>query len=258
MLTIRNKLMKNLWLGLALLAGSNFALAEDKFSLGTGTEFSSTRYGGVTPTDIFYVPVTGRYMSGKWVIKLTVPYISVSGPGNVIYGVGRIDAAQPTTTTSESGLGDVIASAGYNFYTGNRAILDWVGKVKFGTASYDKRLGTGENDYSAQVDGYHPINNTTLFETLGYKMVGSPPGVELNNVAFGAIGASQRFTAATSVGLVLDMAESPSPFSPSSRQLTAYLTQGVSNGLRVQVRVVKGLTDSSPNLGVGLIFIGAY
>ncbi|MES1981839.1 MAG: hypothetical protein V4443_05115 [Pseudomonadota bacterium] len=250
--------MRKRLLTLALLAVSNCALSEDKLSIGTGTEFSSTRYGGVTPTDIFQVPVTARYASGKLVVKLTVPYISVTGPGNVISGVGRINAAQPTATTTESGLGDVVASAGYNFYNSSSVILDLVGKIKFGTASYQKRLGTGENDYSAQVDGYHPISNTTIFETLGYKIVGDPPGVELNNVAYGAIGVSQRLSAATSVGTALDIAQSPSPFSPSSRQLTAYLTQGISNGMKVQVRVVKGFTDSSPNLGLGLIFIGAY
>ncbi len=83
-------------------------------------------------------------------------------------------------------------------------MLDVVGNIKFGTADANKNLGTGENDYSAQLDGYYTFSKTTLFATAGYKVLGAPTGVSLNNIAYGTLGISQKNRDKTSAGLMLD------------------------------------------------------
>ncbi len=161
------------------------AVAEEQFSLGTGFDFSSGKYGGSTTTEILYIPVTGKYESDNLTLKLTVPYISVTGTGYVVPGVGPLSMSNGTTmgmgnpvtstkSTSNSGLGDVTASVGYNVYDGDTISFDLFGNVKFGTADVNKGLGTGKNDYSAQLDGYYSLNSATLFATAGYKIMGRP------------------------------------------------------------------------------------
>ena len=252
--------MKKLFTALAMLAISVPAVAEDQFSLGTGFDYSSGKYGNAASTDILYIPVTGKYESDKLTLKLTVPYISVSGPGGVIRGLGRIGPATGSTTkTTNSGLGDVTTSAGYNVYSGDSLKFDLVGNIKFGTADAKKGLGTGQNDYSAQFDGYYTLDKTTLFATAGYKIYGAPAGVTLSSAPYGTIGASQKLSDITSAGVMLDVvAKSPSAFSSAQREATVYISQKIATNIKVQANVLKGFSNGSPDFGGGVMITGYF
>ena len=249
--------MKKLLTVLAMLAIAVPAVAEDRLSLGTGFDYSSGKYGNATSTDILYIPLTGKYESDKLTLKLTVPYIRVTGTGNVIKGLGRIGLAG-TKKTTNSGLGDITASAGYNVYSGDSLSLDLVGNVKLGTADVNKGLGTGQNDYSAQVDGYYALDQTTLFATAGHKVYGSPSGINLSSASYGTIGASQKLSKSTSAGLMLDMANSPSASSSNQKEVTVYISQKVASSLKVQASILKGFSDGSPNYGFGAMITGYF
>lgn len=242
-----------------MLAISAPAFAEGQFSLGTGFDYSSGKYGNAVSTDILYIPVTGKYESDKLTLKLTVPYIRITSPGGVIRGIGRIGpATNRTTTTTNSGLGDVTASAGYNVYSVDSLVLDLVGNIKFGTADANKGLGTGQNDYSAQLDGYYTLDKTTLFAAAGYKVYGSPATVNLSNALYGTIGASQKLSDMTSVGVMLDVAQSPSSSGSDQQEVTVYISQKIAANLKVQANVLKGFSDGSPDFGVGVMITGYF
>ncbi len=252
--------MNKLLTVLALLSVSAAATAEDTFSLGTGFDYSTGKYGNTQATDILYIPVTAKYESDKLMLKLTVPYISITSPGGVTYGVGRFGKPTGrTTTTTNSGLGDVTTSAGYNVYSGDALALDLVGNIKLGTADATKGLGTGKTDYSGQVDGYYTINMTTLFGTLGYKKYGSPvAGITLNNSPYATVGASQKLSPKTSAGIMLDVAKSPSLYAADRQEVTAYVTQKLTSSLKAQANVMKGFTSSSPDFGFGGMITGTF
>src|SRR5688572_5284211 len=144
-------------LALSVCAG-NAAGADGELSLGVGFNYSEGDYGTSQTTTIMSIPVTARYELDRWSLKLTVPWIRVSGPAAVIPGVGQVSntnpqgrgrgqggggAAAATTTGTESGLGDIVASATYTAYYDKAAKLgvDVTGKIKFGTADSDKGLG---------------------------------------------------------------------------------------------------------------------
>lgn len=249
---------------LVMLAVPALAIAEDQFSLGAGFDYSTGKYGGATSTDILYIPVIAKYETGDLTLKLTVPYISVTGTtGVVIRGVGRVRPAArggmttmmttttATSTTTASGLGDVIAAAGYNIYEQDALAVDIVGKVKFGTADASQGLGTGKNDYSAQVDGYYTAGNTSYFATAGYRAIGKPAGLTLNNVAFGTLGANRKLNDRTSAGIMLDAVQSASPAGAGPRELTVYVAKKLSKTLKVQANALKGFSDGSPDWGIG-------
>lgn len=224
---------------LVLLAVSAPAYAKDIFSLGTGFEYTTGKYGGTTSTDILYIPVTGKYQSDRLTLKVTVPYIRVTGTGGVIIN-GRPTGQVATTKNTQSGLGDITASAAYNVYARGTRLLDLVGKVKLGTADASKGLGTGENDYAAQVDGYQLIKSTTLFATGGYKVMGQPAGLILRDVIYGSIGASQKLNNASSAGLMLDVAQSSNAKRSDRRELIAYATHKITPGFKVTGKPDKG------------------
>lgn len=249
-------------IALALLLTSAAVWAETTTSLSTGFDYTSGKYGGTTSTDILYIPVTGKLQSDNLFLKLTVPYLRVTGTGNVVVrGSGMFNMFPKTTTTkttTQSGLGDIIASAGYIFFENDDLTLDIAGNVKFGTADPNKNLGTGENDYSAQLDGYYMIASSTLFATAGYKIIGAPAGVTVNNIAYGTLGISQKMGDQVSAGLMLDAAQSSNALSPATRELTVFVANKVSKTLKIQANLMRGYSDSSADYGGGLMVTGYF
>jgi len=258
--------MNKMFPAVLMLLVSLSASAQSQFSLGTGFDYSSGKYGGTTSTDILYIPVTAKYESDGLFFKLTVPYISITGTGTtsgVILGIGRIGPPTKTTTTStatttNSGLGDVVTSAGYGIYAGDQLAVDLVGNVKFGTADANKGLGTGNNDYSAQLDAYYMIHNTTLFGTAGYKVYGAPAGISLNNAPYGTLGISQKLGSTTSVGTMYDATQSPLASGVGLSEFTVYISQKIKPDLKLQINAMKGYSDASPDHSFGATITGSF
>jgi len=161
-------------------------------------------------------------------------------------------------SNTQSGLGDVTASADYNFYDGDALSLDVVGNVKLGTANASKGLGTGQNDYSAQFDMYYLIDHSTLFTTIGYKTYGNPAGTTLNDIRFGAVGISQKIAETTSAGVMLDLAESPITTNSNSAELTMFISEKLNESFKVQGNVMKGFSNSSPDFGGDLTLTAIF
>jgi hypothetical protein len=241
---------------LMLLPLSLNSWAETTSSLTTGIDYSTGKYGGTTSTNIIYVPVTGKIQSDIGYLKLTVPYISVSSVDSVVRGIGKFQTASSNKIITQAGLGDIIATAAYTFFENDSFLLDLVGNIKFGTADVSKNLGTGEKDYSAQIDGFYTVDKTTTFATAGYKIVGAPPGITVNNIAYGTVGFSQKHTDQTSFGAMIDAAQSSSSLSAGTRELSVFASQKLSKTLKAQVSLMKGFSDSSPDFGGSLMVTG--
>lgn len=247
----------------AMIVVSTQAVAGDSnsnFSLTTGLDYSSGKYGGTESTDILYIPLTGRYETGRWAFQLTVPYVRITGSGNVTQGGIVLRSAQ-TTRTTEEGLGDVVAGATYNAYseTGpNPLLIDLTGKVKFGTADEKKGLGTGANDYSAQMDMYKTVGKFTALGTVGYKVMGDAPGLQLDNVFYGSVGGVYKFSELTSGGLILDMRQKVTPTGASQRGLTAFVSHKINQDWKAQCYVVNGFSDASPDWGGGAMLTRSF
>lgn len=250
------------------------AVADSIYSLGVGFDYSTGRYGGTTSTEILYVPVTAKYEMDEISYKLIVPYISITGSGGVIPGMGAVPPGMGgigrpggggmgggggTSTVTNSGLGDVIASADYEFYSGDAVVLDAVGKVKFGTADANKGLGTGKNDYSLQLDGsYEPGVKTSIFATLGYKFVGAPEGVTVNNVLYGTVGVSEQLGSKSSAGIMLNYAQSPYSGGSNPEDVMLFVSNKLTKNLKAQASFLKGLSNGSPDYGLGASLTGYF
>lgn len=238
-------------LACTMLVASPIAWAEATKSLSTGFDYSSGKYGGTTSTDVLYVPITAKYQTDYLTLTLTVPYLSVTSTGNVVRGVGTVRQRTVSRTSTQSGLGDVVASAAYAVFEQDGLGMDVAGKIKFGTADPTTNLGTGVNDYSAQLDGFYSMSKTTLFATLGYKVFGESADFTLNNIAYASLGVSQKMSDKISLGFALDVAESSSGVSEGRRELAVFISNKISKTLKLQGNLVKGFSTSSPDFGGG-------
>jgi hypothetical protein len=225
----------------------------DQFTLASGFDYTTGKYGQSSSTDILTIPVIGRYDYDRWTFKLTVPWIRVSGPADVVQDVGLLSRSRVRATRqTESGLGDIMTDATYNVLNDPDTVsLDLTGKIKFGTASRGKGLGTGENDYSLQADIYKAVGDFTPFATLGYRILGSPPGLNLNDIWFLSGGTTYRITPPTAIGAVLDLQEKSSDGLDNVAELTAFVTHKLDSHWKLQGYVLTGFTNASPDFGLG-------
>ena len=241
------------WLATLSVAALPAAWADDdKFSLATGFDYSTGKYGTASTTDILSIPVIGKYATGSWVFKLTVPFIRISGTGEVVPGMGSI-RARGTTNKVQSGLGDIVAATSYNLYQDSASTLgiDLTGKIKFATA--DAGLGSGANDYAAQMDAYKRLDKFTAMGSLGIKVLGSPAGTTLDPVLYGSLGGVFQFTHQTRGGLDMSIVQPPSTTIAGQQELTAYAIYQIDEHLKAQGYVLKGFADGSPDVGVGAL-----
>jgi len=252
---MKNAILATSFLAFFSTSAAQLARAEEsgKFSLQTGMDYSSGKYGGTQSTNIVYVPVTGKYQTRDWTVKLTVPYLRISGPSNVLNGIGGVGTATNTVTT-RSGLGDVIAGATHTVYSGGTSgfFATVTGKIKFGTADSTQGLGTGKNDYSLQTDLYQTTGKMTSFGGIGYKVYGSPASYTLNNVFFGSLGGSYKFNPKTNGGLMFSYKEKTISTGSPHEEAILFARHNIDKVWKIDGYALKGFTKSSPDFGLGV------
>ncbi len=240
----------------ALLAAIAAPASAQQFSWTAGMDYSSGKYGTQDRTEIWYFPVAGKYETGPLTLRVTVPYLRIKGdvgPENVPLQPGDCKA-------TESGLGDIVGSAGYNLLDGTQGgglLLDVVGKVKFPTAD-DPCLGTGKTDYSIQFDAAKSFGGVTGFGTLGWKKFGDPSGTNFRDPVFVTVGAAYRLAPATSLGVSYDWRQRLRANRDNMSEMTVFMSQRLDPTWRLQLYAVGGFTDASPDWGGGLTIGRSY
>lgn len=240
--------------------------------LGGGLHYSTGDYGVPGNTEITSLVFTAERETGDWRLKLTVPYLEVSGPVSVIPGIGSVgDTPGPgrgrgnggsttstTTSGTASGLGDIVVAAIHTLYASGASAVDFTGRVKLPTADSDEGLGTGETDLGFQVDAYQAMGRVTPFVGIGYTFFGDSAFAELNDVMNYSIGATLRIDERDSAGLSLDGREQVSAGSEEMREVVAYWIRRLQGQWRAQVYFLTGLSDGSPDWGLGATALYAF
>lgn len=186
-------------------------------------------------------------------LKLTVPYVRITGASNVIAGIGVTTTGTPATIRTDSGLGDIVSAATYNFYNSAATQIgaDVTGKIKFGTADKDKGLGTGKNDYSVLLEVYKKMDRWTLLGGVGYAVLGSSADIPLNNVFNLTAASMYKISDMSNAGLSYDYRERSSSTNFAQSELTAFYVRKFDKAWKAQVYLLKGFSDGSPDWGGG-------
>lgn len=234
-------------------------------TLGVGAEYSEGDYGTGETSRSWYIPVDWRYTAGAYSASVTIPWLSVdgstlvapggrpissSGMGGV--GGGGGGSGSTATTHSDSGLGDVVLSGSYQLLSEsqNRPWVAATAKVKLGTADETKGLGTGETDYTLQLEAAKGM----FSGYAGYSVLGDSATVDYNNVAFAGLALSIPLTASHTLGVdyyteqaALDGMEDP-------RQAGIALSGDLEGGKGYALYYRVGLSDSSADSVMGVNF----
>ncbi|MBI3570088.1 MAG: hypothetical protein HY082_03155 [Gammaproteobacteria bacterium] len=226
-------------------------------SVSLGAEYTSGDYGTSSKTKMWYFPVMLKHETDRYMLALTIPYVTVEGTGNVV-AAGGMGGMRRTTTTlasrTESGLGDIELAASHviaRTETGWRVGLG--GLIKFGTADEQNNLSTGEDDVAVQLEAEKTYGNNTFFGNAGYKILGDPPGIDYDNVFYGSVGVSHRFDATRTAGVELYAQQAPLPGVDGKTELTLFLSDKQGPKTRLTGYLMAGFADGSPDWGVGVV-----
>jgi hypothetical protein len=233
-------------------------VADSGFSL--GAEYSQGDYGTGETTRSWYFPFAWRYRSDDFRASVTVPFVMVDGSSLVTAGGMRLSPSGMggggmgggSTTRTASGLGDVLLSGSYRLLSesDSRPWLAAGAKVKIGTADETQGLGTGENDYSLQLDaGKGPFSGYA-----GYRMLGDTATVDYNDVAFVGAGLTLPLGKNRDLGVEYYTEEASLDGTDAIQQATLSLNGEASSSLDYAVYFIAGLSDSSADSVIGINF----
>jgi len=253
--------MEKSWLAAALIAIiAAPAMAQGSSSeirVQSGIYYSTGDYGSTADTNILYVPFTLQYRTAQFQLAGTIPYLQIEGPGTVIGGPdgGGVVVGNGGAVTTESGLGDIVLSATYNLYPDRQSALPYVeitGKVKIPTADESRGLGTGETDYTAELEVFDTYNGVTPFARVGYVLRGDPDGFDLENTLYASGGLMFEVSEGLTLGGSYDWREASSPTSDAQQQAVPFISYRPVHEWSFMAYGVIGFSDASPDAGGGL------
>jgi outer membrane putative beta-barrel porin/alpha-amylase len=256
--------MRHFVMGTVLvLLGAGPALAQDeprvKFS--TSVNYSIGDYGTGKDTTIVYVPFTlGVRPFDRFWLSLTVPFIYQDTQNVVLTGGGvasrknqKGKAAQPATSTTESGLGDVLLKASVVVVEERDLIPEITPylKIKFPTADADRGLGTGEYDETLGVDiDKRLIGALFGYLTLAYTFIGDPPGTDFRNSFGWSVGAAYAVVQPLSLFAFIEGSTSISRGQADPVELRGGAEFRATKWLRLTGAVTRGLTSGAADWGI--------
>lgn len=228
--------------------------ADGNPTVSLGLDYSSGSYGSQTTTETWALPLSVKYRTDAWSVRLSTAWLRVHGAGNVTPEGDPLNTSGNASTTE--GMGDITTSLTYNLVDerDSWAGLDIGGKIKFGTASVSKFLGTGENDYTLHAELFKSVDKWTPFLNLGYKWKGDPDSIDYRNVWLGSAGTDYRISRTLSLGGSYDAQQALTSTSDPVREAVLYLNFRLGAASRLNLYAVGGFSHASPDWGSGLIY----
>ena len=222
--------------------------------VGVAPAYYEGDYGTSSTTQIYYLPFYVKYQKDNLTLKATVPLLSVHSTGAILSGGTVVGNRGATRSTTESGLGDIWLEGRYRIRGIGSApdILPYA-KIKLGTASRSSGLGTGENDYEGGVGFEWSVGRSLFpFADVGYRIVGSAPGLTLQNILTYDGGASMQLDRQNFLTGMFAGHQSEQPGFPDAADAIIAWNYYPQPGHGLQVYFDKGLSNGSPNWGVGV------
>jgi hypothetical protein len=210
-----------------------------------GFDYTTGEYETDSTTDLWYVPFALRLGWEPFAMKITIPYLSVSGVG--------VDGDRPLVNATGAGLGDIIVQASYAYIPDNLLlpVVELTAKFKIPTADEDESLGTGEADYILQINLFQSLGNFSPYFSVNYRFVGDSPDFALHNAWFVSLGAGYLFAPNFSAGISYDWRQSATPGYGDSHELVPYVSFRFARRFQIGPYLVIGLSQNAPDIGVG-------
>lgn len=213
----------------------------------TGFDFSRGDYGLEDRTTVYYVPMNVTIDYKQFRTRVSFPFLASSGPM-------RIGATKDEILTGEArGFGQLQVDLSYLFVPEIAGLpyLEVSGKISAPTETR-RALGTGLWSFALQGEMFKSFGRFTPYLGAGrrfYEACGCRQ--QLDDRFFTSIGISGRLSEELSVGVGYDWLEAARSDIADSHEIVPYASYWLSDDWSLGPYVVIGLSDGSPQYGVG-------
>ncbi len=249
---------------LAMGSASLPAAQAPQHNLSLAGYYSRGDYGLAHDTSIRYLPLSYEYRLEGWRVGVTVPYLRIDGPGDVLVNVGGVsrpgdDPLPRQGRVTSDGVGDVLVNLTRELpalWDGG-PFVDVGVELKLPTADASRGLGTGEPDGALQFDIYHSIGRSSLFATLGRRFRSDSEYFRgLRDSFFVSLGFNRPWPGQEAsrwrYGLIYDFREQASTQSTDTHELLPYLSWSPGRHWTVTGYGGTGFSRDSADLAAGL------
>lgn len=219
-------------------------------------EYQRFKLDGGVEIEKLTVPITGRLTVGRLRISAQLPYVRVTGPGNVVAPSGPLglpilaDPSRPAEIGSRSGLGDM--SLGIAYDLGIPAVNASLNAgAKLPTASVKKGLGTGEADYWVGADVSTAVGAVTPFAGVHFTKMGDSANFELRDTISGQAGAALRLGRSTSAHMGYSYSQSSDDLSQDDQRLFGGINTALGKRMSLGIYGSTGVTGPA-DVGAGI------
>jgi hypothetical protein len=229
------------------------------FSLSSGVDYSSGKYGQPQSTDIVVGLTNLTVTTGSLQFGASMPYLNIVGPAYVVIGATGlpvvINPKAGTGGTERSGWGDLNLSATYTLPSGilDDFDLSLTGRTKIATANSAKGLTSGATDFAFSFDVSRQFDNWGPFVTFGYTVPGNPSFYAFNDAPSFSIGSSLQLNESFVVIASYDFDGSISSTLADAQQLFTSASWLLNDRWSFTVYAEKGLSSGAPQIGTGLL-----
>lgn len=237
--------------------------AQAEFSLTSGFDYSTGKYGETETTNTLIVPVKLAYETAPWLFTLYIPYIDTEGV------VNRDTASSIDSVESQSGLGDIVAGVFHEWRLSDSDFSFDLGlKTKLVTADSDNDLmTTGNPDYSVQARLYSQTSTSAFLVRLGWTLKGDIRLLDStgtvttydpdNPLDFG-VAYSFAVNDLNQLGLAYDWRQRLFSDSDDASEVSLLLSHRLASQTRLEGYLVRGLSDASPDWALGLFWVHSW
>ena len=229
----------------------------EHFQLKLGAGYDQGDFGTSSTTRSGYAPLTLCYLGERFDVGLVLSLVYLDTESSVVVVEGLPTASQRQRRTSEVGFGDIILRGRYYLVedagvdSAVPSLMPFL-KVKAPTASANKGLGTGEWDVGFGLEFDKRFSEFFILGDVGYTFIGDPPGQNFRNRPAASLGIGRFFTPTIAVTALLDWRRSLVSGRDDPLELFGIVQVKLARTLTLTPYAFAGLTDGSPDFGVGL------
>ena len=211
--------------------------------LDLSTGFRSGDFGTTVTSDLYDLTPEVGYVAPAYNAAVSVPLLVLHTSGS-------------GASTTDAGIGDVLARAGARLWQARNAKTDLNAgvAVKFATGDETKGLGTGATNYGGFLSLNHDMFGSTVTLMSGYIIVGSPAGVSYDNVVPYGLSVQYRFSR-TNVYTSLQGQTSAVPGLQNPLEWTLGFFHILNADYVLHPDGFVGLSDGSPAFGIRTGFV---
>jgi hypothetical protein len=235
-------------------------------SLGTGFEFETGEYGTNQSVDSWKIPLLLEWAPHeRFGLALEIPYVRQSSSATTVMlggmrtplrrGSGTPGGSGSTgTTRSQAGLGDITLNASITLLPETEPAPRLLALLyaKLPTADEQQGLGTGEFDWGGGLGIGRKFDNWSTYAEARYILPGSSETYAPDAYWEWLAALSYRINSSLRPGLAISGGSAPFDGADNPLEIKARLSGLSGEQTSYSLYLARGLSDASPDWGVGI------